>query len=383
LPALNIILYSCLSATFSTLFLSKAFALNLANNSLIQPKTIKLGTSNALSGPASSLGSDLNEGALTYFKRLNDGGGINGIPVELVSLDDGYEPNVTVLNTKKLIDQEVLALFGYVGTPTSHAIMPMLKKSQIPYLMPFTGADFLRSPINENIFNLRASYYQEGQAQIEYLVNVKKLKKIALVIQADEFGLTAHRAINEIINRKKLSLTLTARYQRNTADLKSALALLSAQPVDAVIFVGTYQPFIRLINLVHQNNPDIVFASLSFIGGHNLVDKIPEASKLILSEVVPDPEKCQWRLCKQFITDMNTAGYEQINRVQFEGYLNAFVFSEVAKKCEDNLNRACLIHEFEQFSYRDNLLDIRFSDSNHQGLQQVYLSFSNALLDKD
>ena len=198
MPAVNIIFYSCLLASLSTIPLSKAFAFNSVTHS----QTIKLGTSNALSGPASSLGNDLNEGALIYFKRLNKNGGINGTPIALINLDDGYEPKKTVLNTKKLIDQQVLALFGYVGTPTSHAIMPMLKKSKIPYLMPFTGADFLRTPIHDNIFSLRASYYQEGKAQIEYLINVKEFKKIALVIQADEFGLTAQRAINEILHKK-------------------------------------------------------------------------------------------------------------------------------------------------------------------------------------
>ena len=96
---------------------------------------------------------------------------------------------------------------------------------------------------------------------------------------------------------------------------------------------------------------------------------MPESSKFILSEVVPDPKKCQWQLCKQFIVDMNGAGYEKLNRVQFEGYLNAFVFSQVARRCKDNINRECLIKEFEQYNYTDDSLKISFSDNNHQGLQ--------------
>ena len=173
-----------------------------ATTSTAQLKTIKLGMSNALSGPASDLGKELSKGANTYFSRLNERGGINGRPVELISLDDGYEPKKTVINTKKLIDQQVLALFSYVGTPTSYAIMPLLINSQIPYLMPFTGADFLRSPPSNNIINLRASYYQELAAQVDYLIKSQKHKKIALVIQADEFGLTAQTAVNKILKDK-------------------------------------------------------------------------------------------------------------------------------------------------------------------------------------
>lgn len=336
----------------------------------------------ALSGPTSDLGKELKKGALTYFNQLNKLGGVHGRPVELISLDDGYEPNKTVLNTKKLIEKEVLALFGYVGTPTSHAIMPILIKSKVPYLMPFTGADFLRSPSTVNIFNLRASYYQEMKSQVEYLITVQKVKNIALVIQADEFGLTAQRAVNKILSDKKLTNVLTVRYRRNSNNMKDAVTKLAAQPVDAVIFVGTYQPFIHLINLAHLQGLDILFTSLSFIGSHNLMGQIPLSSKVILSEVMPDPKACDWQLCQQFIMDMKREGYTKLNRIQLEGYLNAFVFTQVAKQCHKDLNRQCLLSQFSQFNYQDNALKISFNSENNQGLQQVYFSFSKAIKKK-
>jgi ABC-type branched-subunit amino acid transport system substrate-binding protein len=377
LSSLSLFLYSCLLTSFSFGSLAKSFPEKLSSN---DNTVIRLGVSNALSGPVLNLGKGLNQGSNTYFNRLNSQGGINGRSVELISFDDAYEPSNTVINTKKLIEQQVLALFGYVGTPTSHAIMPMLNISEIPFLLPFTGADFLRSPIHSNIFNLRASYYQEIKAQVDYLVTVKKFKNLALVIQADEFGLAGQRVVGKILNDKQLEITLTARYRRNTDDIEDALIKLSTQPVDAVIFVGTYQPFIRLVNLAHQQELDLVFTSLSFIGSHNLLNKIPDASKIVLSEVVPAPKECSWKLCQKFIADMNNAGYHDLNRVQLEGYLNAFVFSQVAKQCGENLSRQCLLKQFEQFSYQDNSLDINFSNDNHQGLQQVYFSFSKAAL---
>jgi ABC-type branched-subunit amino acid transport system substrate-binding protein len=342
------------------------------------PKVIKLGVSNAVTGPVSNLGKELIKGANSYFSQLNAGGGINGSSVKLITLDDGYEPNNAVINTKKLLALNVLALFGYVGTPTSYAIMPILNKSKTPYLMPFTGADFLRSEQYDNIINLRASYYQELESQIDYLISIKKFKKLALVIQADEFGLAAQRAVRKILKGKQLKLIVTARYRRNTNNIEDALTKLSAQHVDAAIFVGTSPPFIRLINLAHQQKLDIVFTSLSFIGSHNLMKKIPDSSKVVLSEVMPSPEQCRWELCQQFIIDMQHAGYKDLNRIQLEGYLNAFVFSQVAKKCGDSLNQECLLRQFKQFNYQDNTLRISFSNNN-QGLQQVYFTFSNAL----
>jgi len=345
----------------------------------LSDNTIKLGMSNALSGPAENLGQDLKNGANVYFNNLNKLGGINGHSIELISLDDGYEPENTVSNTKRLIEQKVLALFGYVGTPTSYAIMPILKKSQIPFLMPFTGANFLRSVEHSNILNLRVSYYQEIKAQIEYLIANNKSKRVALVIQADEFGLTAQRAVNKILSNKKLSLILTARYRRNTDDIEAALKQLAAQPVDAVIFVGTYQPFIRLINFAHQQEMDMIFTSLSFIGKHSLLNNIPDDSKVIISGVLPAPDECHWLLCQEFITNMEEAGYRDLNRVQLEGYLSAFVFSQVAKLCRRSLSSQCLLKQFKQFSYQDNTLKLRFDNESRQGLQQVYFSFSKGI----
>jgi len=342
-------------------------------------KTVKLGMSNALTGPTSDLGKELKKGAKVYFDSLNKRGGINGRPVEIISLDDGYEPQRTVVNTKNLIEQQVLALFGYVGTPTSHAIMPMLLKSKIPYLMPFTGADFLRSSTDVNILNIRASYYQELKAQIEYLVTEKKHNKIALVIQADEFGLAAQRAVNNLLNEKSLNPVITARYKRNSNDIRAVLSQLTAQPLDVVIFVGTYQPFIHLINLAHLEDLDVLFTSLSFIGSHNLLNQIPLSSRVVLSEVMPAPQECNWQLCQQFMTDMRNSGHKALNRIQLEGYISAFVFSKVAEQCTEGLNRQCLLKQFDKFNYQDNTLNISFNNKSNQGMQRVYFSLSKAM----
>ncbi len=335
--------------------------------------------SNALSGPASSLGTGLKAGAVAYFKRLNSQGGINGNKVKLISLDDKYEPANAVINTKELLNQDVLALFGYVGTPTSHAIMPIINQTKTPYLMPFTGADFLRTPNNPNIFNLRASYFQEIEAQADYLIKEQKFTKIALIIQADEFGLAAQRAVNTIFKDKGVKVAFTARYKRNTNDIKAAAEKLSTSSVEAVIFVGTHQPFLSLINLVQEKKLDMVFSSLSFIGSHSILSKLSTHSKVVLTEVVPEPLSCTWKLCTQFISDMQTAGYSHFNRIQLEGYLNAFVFSQAAKRCTGKLTRQCLTKELQHYKHQDKTLNISFSPENHQGLQSTYLSFSDAL----
>jgi len=339
--------------------------------------------SNALTGPTSHLGQELSKGAFVYFNQLNKLGGINKKQVELISLDDGYEPENTVRNTRILIEhKEVLALFSYVGTPTSHAILPIIKQTNIPYLMPFTGADFLRTPVVENIFNLRASYLQEAQAQIDFLVNKKNFSQIALVIQADEFGLAAQRSYVQTLKRYNLNPIINERFKRNSNDIERVLAHLKTKPLDAIIFVGTYQPFSHLINLSYEQGLRPFFSTLSFASSQDVFARLAYPSKVLVSEVMPEPYQCQWQICLQFIQDMTKAGFQQLNRLQLEGYLNAHIFSLVAKQCGVSLTKSCLMKKFKSFKLNQGGLNISFSPNNHQGFNQVYLSFSDAAKDE-
>ncbi len=139
-----------------------AAALSSFGNSHAQTSSrIVLGQSAAFSGPAAQLGIQFHAGAKLWFDQLNEKGGVGGKIVEIKKMDDGYEPERCLANTKSLIDEGVFALFGYIGTPTCLAALPVVKSSQIPFIAPFTGAMGLREPFVKNVFHLRASYNDE------------------------------------------------------------------------------------------------------------------------------------------------------------------------------------------------------------------------------
>ena len=142
---------------------------------------IVIGQSCALKGPTKVLGQSLRRGALSYFKHVNENGGIWGRYIRLVTYDDGYEPKACVDNTEKLIEQDkAFLLFGYVGTPTSKAVLPIVTEKKVPFFAPFTGAEFLRTPVNPYIFNLRASYFQETEAMVDKLLTERSIKRISV-----------------------------------------------------------------------------------------------------------------------------------------------------------------------------------------------------------
>ncbi|MEJ2233322.1 MAG: ABC transporter substrate-binding protein, partial [Syntrophobacterales bacterium] len=139
---------------------------------------VRLGSSLALSGHASFLGTQTLHGALSYIRAINEAGGVHGRSIKLISYDDGYDPPRCLENTQRLIvEDKVFALFCYVGTPTSVKIIPLVQEARIPLVGLFTGAQILRNPFQRHIINIRASYYQETGAVVRELVESFGLEK--------------------------------------------------------------------------------------------------------------------------------------------------------------------------------------------------------------
>jgi len=326
--------------------------------------------SNVTLGPSAELGLQIFQGSNVYFSKINKQGGINNRKIKVINLNDGYEPLNTIKNTKQFIlKNKVFALFGYVGTPTSFSILPLIEKSNIPYLMPFTGAEFLRN--HKNVFNYRPSYYDEALAQIEFLVNKKKITKIGLLIQADEFGLSVEQGLLKALSKYNLEPVVTTRFQRNTKDIEKALYKLKRSDVSAVALVGTYKPLSNLINLAHKNNFKPYFTSVSFVSSRSLFNNLMQKTDVIVTEVLPEPRNCKSPICRQFNLDMEAAAYEETSHIQFEGYLNAYLFHQAANECSANLTRSCLLKSLKAFDL--NLLGLEVNKtSNH--LKTIYFS---------
>lgn len=128
---------------------------------------IVFGQSAAFDGPAAALGLGMRQGILAAFTEANAKGGVKGRKLELITYDDGYEPEKAIANTNRLLNEDkVFALIGEVGTPTSKAVQPISTDAQAPFIGPFTGASFLRNASLGNVVNVRASYDQERKSVV-------------------------------------------------------------------------------------------------------------------------------------------------------------------------------------------------------------------------
>ena len=229
----------------------------------------------ALNGPAQALGQGMREGILAAFEEANRAGGVNGRKLELKSIDDSYEPEKTIVATNKAINEErVFALVGAVGTPTSKAGQPIATAAKVPFIGPFTGAEFLRNPFNRYVVNIRSSYFQETEAWIEHLTNDLGITRIAILYQDDAFGLAGLAGVKKAMAKRDMALVAEGTFKRNTTAIKSAmLEIMKGQP-QAVVTVGPYKPIAEFIKLARQLKFDPVFVAISFVGSDSLAQEL-------------------------------------------------------------------------------------------------------------
>ncbi len=337
---------------------------------------IKIGMANALSGPAKGLGMGIKRGSEVYFNKLNEAGGVHGRKIKLLSEDDGYEPTRAANVTQKLVSQDnVFALFGYVGTPTAKASEAIASKSGVPFFAPFTGAEFLRTPVNRLVYNVRGSYSSETEMQVERLTQDLGVKKIAIFIQDDAYGVAGKEGVIRALQKRNMTLAAEGRYKRNTDDVDAGLALLKAASPDAVIMVGAYKACAALVKKAKAAGFHPKFLNLSFVGTADFIKEAgADGEGVYITQVVPSPADTSVPIVKQYQADMKAAGIAEFDYTSLEGYINAAVFAEGLKAAGSKLTRESLLGALDRMKINVGGLEVSFSQTDHQGIKQVYLT---------
>lgn len=367
-------IFICLALFISWFLHSPAAASpHYYNSSLI------LGQSCALSGPAKNLGIEMRAGLLAAFSVRNDKGGVQSKELVLLSRDDGYEPDKAVRNTKQLIYEDlVFALIGAVGTPTSKAVAPIVSNARIPFFGPFTGAEFLRTPFNKYVINVRPSYYQEMEKVVSYLVEKKNIQRIACFYQNDSYGYAGLEGIQRALEKRGKKLVSKGSYERNTVAVMGALRDIYREKPQAVVLVGAYSACAEFIKLSKNKITDeVIFCNISFVGTESLREALGEYGEgIIVSQVVPSPHNADLALIKEFKHAMSKYQHDSpITLTSLEGYIVGKLFCEIAAAVEGELTRENFIKTMQQVGKFDlGGLVLTFGEDDHQGMEKVYLT---------
>ena len=344
----------------------------------VSPQRILFGQSAAFTGPARALGEEMRIGVEAAFRALNGRGGVYGRRLELISLDDAYEPEAAILNTRQLIEQsKVFALIGAVGTPTSRSATPVAAKAGVPYIAPFTGAAFLRDPKWKNIINLRASYFQETEEMVNRLINDLGVKKIAVLYQDDSFGLAGYKGVRRALKRRKLKPAVTGVYPRNTTAVKTALLDIKRANPGAVILVGAYKPVAAFIAWARHTGFNPIFVTISFVGSNALVRELgPAGVGIYVTQVVPFPTAENLEITADYRRDLEAHKPGAApSFVSFEGYMAGRLTIRALELCGRKPDRPCLLKGLRRAATVDlGGFKLRYGEDDNQGSDAVFLT---------
>jgi branched-chain amino acid transport system substrate-binding protein len=319
-----------------------------------QTGKIILGQSCPLTGSAAQLGIQFNAGANVFFDLLNAKGGVGGRQVEVLAMDDGYEPTRCADNTNKLLTQDVFALFGYIGTPTSLAALPLTTKANVPFIAPFTGAMSLREPMNRLAFHLRASYDDETAAIVNQL-NTLGLKNIAVFYQNDAYGKAGLDGATKALAKLGSKPVALATVERNSVDVSAAISALVPAKPDAIIQVSAYKSCAAFIREARKAGFGGQFFNVSFVGTRALSDELgKEGVGVVVTQVVPSPYNAATPIVREFQAALAAHGKNvNANYSSFEGYLAAKMFADGLVRAGGRATRDSLINGLEAIGRSD------------------------------
>ena len=343
----------------------------------VTPTTIVVGQSAATTGPASELGTEMRAGALAYFNFVNARGGVNGRRIELRTLDDGYEPDRALANTRRFIEtDQAFALFGYVGTPTTIAAMPVFTKAQVPLIGPFTGAEAFRRPFNRYIFNVRASYFAETDKLVDLLATLR-LQRIAVFYQNDTYGKAGLEGVERAARARNMPIAATATVERNSTDVKAAVAALAKVDPQAVVMISAYKSCAAFIKAMKAVGIHAQFMNVSFVGSRALATELGnEGRGVAISQVVPFPWNIGTPVVKEYQKLLVAeTGKENYSFTSLEGFIAAKVLVEGLRRAGRDLTREKLVTALETMNdYDVGGFSVTYTSADHGGSRYVELT---------
>jgi branched-chain amino acid transport system substrate-binding protein len=336
---------------------------------------IRVGQTAGFTGAVASGVKEVTDGAKLYLDAVNKSGGVAGQPIELISLDDKFEPAVAAENAKKLIDQGVVALFLTRGTPHTQAVVPLLAQHGVPLIGPSTGAMALHKPVNPYVFNVRATYQREAERAVRHL-SLIGIERIAIVQVDDSFGNDGATGALQGFTAVSKQPVVHEKFDRTKPDMAPIIPKIVKAEAQAVLFIGSGSMVADGVKLLRNAGSRAQVVTLSNNASAGFVKSLGDHARgTVVSQVFPYERSLSTPMVKEAIDLAKAAGRGDLTPANLEGYAAAKVLVEGLKRAGPQVTREKLKAALETFRRVDiGGLEVTFSPADHSGLDYADLS---------
>ena len=343
----------------------------------VSATALVIGQSAPLSGVNAELGNDIRNGALAYFRKSNDAGGVHGRKIELTTLDDANLVPRAEENTRKLVEEiGVFALFGYASATLSRPALPAVEKHGVPFLAPFTGADPMRV-FNKHVYNMRGSYAEELEKIVEHFAPLG-IKRFSIVYYDDVVGRENFAAVDRALRQRGLEAVSIASFNNRTKpDIAAGVKAIARGSPDVVILTTLYQATADFIRLAQSSGIGAQMASNSFPGASPLAKELgKDGAGVIVATVVPPPTRRSLPIVQEYqLAIEKQLGKKEYSFSSLESYIGAKVLVEALRRAGPKPTREGLMRALDGMKeYDAGGYVVRFSPTNHNGSSFVELT---------
>ncbi|MDI1275174.1 ABC transporter substrate-binding protein [Polaromonas sp.] len=319
-------------------------------------RKLVIGQSVPLTGAADQIGLAYLNGAKLYFDAINAKNGAAGYRIEVKTLDDGYNPLKAASNARQLIDEDVDALFGFVGTASCDAAFAVAKPANTLFFAPFAASDALREAALSNAFHIRPALADEAYKMVRHCATLSQ-DRIAVFAEDDAMGRAGLAAVNQaLVDLKRPPLVANAFAPVNSDKVGPAVALLAKAQPQAIIQVSLFNTSAAFIRAMRKTGFAGQFLNFSVVGIDPLFTALgKEIGGVVISQVVPSPRSAGTPIIKEYLDVLNltdqTPSYESV-----EGYIAARTFAEGVRRSAaggGKADRAGLQKAFESMTDYD------------------------------
>ncbi|MGH6626255.1 MAG: ABC transporter substrate-binding protein [Burkholderiaceae bacterium] len=348
----------------------------LAAFSTVAQAQLLVGQTAGFTGPVGAGVKETTEGARLYLDAVNDKGGVHGQKIELISLDDKFDPKLAAENARKLIEgQNVVALFLNRGTPHTEAIVPLLDQHGVPLVGPSTGAMVLHQPPKKHVFNVRATYQREAEKAISHL-NSTGITRIAVVHVDDSFGADGLAGAQKGLTSARLAPVALGKFDRAKPDFSQIAPKVAQANAQAVMLIASGAAVVEGVKALRAAGSNAQVVTLSNNASAGFVKSLGDNARgVIVTQVFPYERSIAYPIVKEAQDLARGKGLNEVSPAMLEGFASAKVLVEALRRAGPKPGRDKVQAALEGLRKFDiGGLEVSYSGSDHTGLDFADLS---------